>query len=203
MDSLNNNPLRRSLALAHLVAIEQRILQNYRTDALALSTDRTNCLLIRGAVQWVRNDHTWQELPWSLRVRVRIPMSLISRQHTFQAMVNQTNRVKDQLGLHYSGRLPKAYWNLLDVATTIEQHAYRERGIQICAQIRRYFAGKEGLPDLTFWTQLYELEQTAYTVNVAAKLYREAFTMRYLRLLEIAKEQLTSDTEVVRKSHSN
>lgn len=200
---ISDRELRNSLTLRYLEEAETRILQHFREDAFNLTTDRTNCTFVRSTVQWVRNQLSWKELPWSQRARVRILMSLISRSSTFGAMMHRLHKTADLFALSKGDKMPVAYFDLQLVKKAIEQEAYREYGMKLCGNLRHYFKGKEGLLDLMFWTQLNDLEQTAYENNVAPKLYREAFTLRYLRLVEIAKAQLTMDSDVTLKSHSN
>ncbi|AGX01773.1 hypothetical protein CF95_gp051 [Erwinia phage PhiEaH1] len=200
----SHGALRSSLALAYLVNMEIQVLQNFREMALKLPTNRDSCRFVRGIIEWTRNNHTWKALPLSLRLRVLIPMSLASRQGTYHGMVGKINEVASTISYSTTRgkKLPPVWFNLRDVTAGVEQVAYREMGIRFCGRIRNYFAGKEGCLDLTFWNQLCELEQSAYQEEVSAKIYREAFTMRYLRLVEIAKAQLSdmSDTEFQTRS---
>lgn len=190
-------------ALAFMMLIESKIHQHFREKALGLATERNSCLFVRGTVSWTLNDYTWKELPWSQRLRVRIPMSLVSRLSTFQRMMDQVRWIADKVAANYPGKLPHAYWNILAIQDAILQTAYREYGIKLCAKLRKYFDGYERQVDLVFWNQLQALEEAAYNGNISAKEYREAFTMRYIRLMEIAWNQLDPENSPYQNTGSN
>lgn len=195
-------PQRCHHALMYLTNAENHLQCHYRTEALKLSTNRNSCLEMRKLVQEVVNHRTWMTIPWYQRIPLRIQMSLLSRQATFEQAGSKARALLEETALitNASTYVPVM---IMDIVEGIEAIAYREYASTVCSNLRHYFTYKEHWVNLQFWTQVCDLEYMTTETKYSARVFREAFTLRFHKLVELAREQLEPQSESVPQTRSN